>query len=181
MKINPLPLAGACLIEPEIMEDPRGSFSRLYCRRELESIGLRSEIAQINHSFNKEKGTLRGLHYRLRPGAEIKMVTCVRGAVFDVIVDIGKGSKTFLKWHGEILSAENKKIMYVPEHCAHGFQTLENGCVLVYFHGGFYDPQYEMVIRYDEPRIGVNWPAAITSMSERDQDAVSLPAGFPGI
>ncbi len=181
MKFTPLPLSSAHLIEPEIMEDPRGGFSRLYCRKELESIGCRSPIAQVNQSFNRDKGTLRGLHYRVRPGAEIKMVMCVRGAVFDVIVDLGKGSETFLKWHGEIISAANRKIMYVPEQCAHGFQTLEDDCVLVYFHTGFYDPDHERVIRYDEPRVGVKWPAGISSISERDRNAPYLSPDFPGL
>lgn len=181
MRFNPLPLSGACIIEPEVMDDPRGGFARLYCRRELEAIGGNAGIAQINQSFNRDKGTLRGLHYRVRPAAEAKMVMCVKGAVFDVVVDLGKGSETFLKWHGEIISAENRKIMYVPEHFAHGFQALEDDSVLVYLHTGFYDPQYERVIRYDDPRIGVKWPLKVSSISDRDRGAAFLPPGFPGM
>lgn len=181
MRFSPLPLSGAYIIEPEVMDDTRGGFARLYCRRELEAIGGNAGIAQINQSFNRDKGALRGLHYRVRPGAEVKMVMCTRGAVFDVIVDLGKRSETFLKWHGEIISAENGKIIYVPERFAHGFQALEDDCRLIYFHSGFYDPLYERAIKYDDPCIGVKWPLAVSSISDRDRDALFLPPDFPGI
>lgn len=181
MKFIPLPLEGACLIEPEPANDPRGSFSRLYCRKEMGPLWGNAAVAQINRSLNRDKGTLRGLHYRVPPGAEKKIIMCVRGAVFDVIVDLGKGSESFLKWHGEIISAGNMRMISIPGHFAHGFQTLEDDSMLVYFHSKFYEPLHERVIRYDDPRINIKWPLTVSSLSERDRCASQLSPDFPGL
>ena len=109
------------------------------------------------------------------------MVKCIRGAVYDVMIDLRKDSDTFLGWHGEILSAENKLVMYIPEGFAHGFQTMERACELLYFHTGFYSPEYESALRFDDPRIGIKWPGYVTEISERDRNHVLLSENFEGI
>ena len=143
MRINKLPLEGTFVIEPEPFTDDRGSFTRVFCKQELQSILEGKNIVQINHSLTRQKGAIRGMHFQYPPKAEAKMVKCMHDSVFDVIIDLRQGSSTFLKWHGEILSAENMKMLYIPEGFAHGFQTLEENCVLLYLHTEFYSPEYE--------------------------------------
>jgi len=181
MRTNKLPLEGAFVIEPEPFADDRGVFARVFCKQELQNILNGKNIVQINHSLTKQKGAIRGMHFQRPPKAEIKMVKCLRGSVFDVMIDLRQGSSTFLKWHGEVLSAENMKMMYVPEGFAHGFQTLEENSELLYFHTEFYSPEHEGRVRYNDPMINISWPLEITDVSERDQNHQLLSRDFKGI
>lgn len=181
MRINKLPLEGAFVTEPELVTDNRGIFARVFCQHELQSVLHGKNIVQINHSMTRQKGAIRGMHFQWPPKAEIKMVKCLHGSVFDVMVDLRQGSSTFLKWYGEILSAENMKMMYVPEGFAHGFQTVEENCELLYLHTEFYSPEHEGGVRYDDPKVGIKWPLEITDVSERDQNHQLLSRDFKGI
>jgi dTDP-4-dehydrorhamnose 3,5-epimerase len=181
MNFNPLPLQGAYVIEPNPYEDHRGKFSRIFCQEELKQIGHYKQIVQINHSLTKQKGAVRGMHFQKPPKAEIKIVKCMSGSVFDVIVDLRKDSSTFLKWHGEILSSENMKMMYIPEGFAHGFQTLDNNAELLYFHSEFYTPLYESGIRYNDPKINITWLLDPINISEKDQNYPLLTSIFEGV
>ena len=168
MKFIDLALNGAFIIEPEPVVDSRGSFSRVFCKNELCEVGHFDNIAQINHSINQKSGTIRGLHFQIPPSAEIKIVKCIKGAIFDVIVDIRKGSSTFLKWYGEELSSENMKMMYIPKGFAHGFQTLRHESELIYVDTAFYSPDHEGALRFNDPILKINWPLPVSNISERD-------------
>lgn len=181
MEFFPLLLKGACIIVPETHSDTRGLFARLFCEKDLEPIGHTKRIVQINHSRTVKKGAIRGMHFQYPPKAEIKIIKCIRGSVFDVIIDLRKDSKTFLEWHSEILSYKNMKMMYAPEGFAHGFQTLEDNSELLYFHTEFYDPISEGAVRFDDPRINIQWPLEITDISERDSKHPVLEDDFEGI
>jgi dTDP-4-dehydrorhamnose 3,5-epimerase len=181
MKFAPLPLRDAYRIEIEPFRDQRGSFSRICCRNELAQIGHQKEFVQINYSFTQAAGAVRGMHFQYPPKAETKMVKCLRGKVFDVIIDIRKDSDSFLQWYGEILSEKNNYMMYIPEGFAHGFQTLQPDTALLYFHTEFYDPQYEGGLRYNDPVIDVRWPEKISDISERDANHPMLKDDFQGV
>lgn len=181
MRINKLPLEGAFVIEPEPFTDDRGLFARVFCKQELQSILHGKNIVQVNYSMTRQKGAIRGMHFQRPPKAEIKMVKCLRGSVFDVMIDLRSDSSTFLKWHGEKLSAQNMKMMYIPEGFAHGFQTLEANAELLYLHTEFYSPEYEGGVRYDDPMINISWPLEVTDISERDQNHPPLSHDFKGI
>lgn len=181
MKIVKTPLQGACVIEPEPFVDDRGKFARLYCQKELQQIGHSKPILQINYSLTRQKGAIRGMHFQYPPKAEIKMVKCLRGSVFDVIIDLRCGSPTFLQWYGEILSEENMRMMYIPEGFAHGFQTLKDDSELLYLHTEFYSPEYEGAVRFDDPKVGIKWPLEVTDISERDKELPLLSNEFQGI
>jgi len=181
MIFKSLPLSGAHIIIPEPYTDNRGRFSRIFCKQELQSIGFKGEIVQVNHSATVQKGAVRGMHFQYPPKAEIKMVKCIFGAVFDVMVDLRKDSPTFLRWHGETLSADNMNMMYIPEGFAHGFQVLEENSELLYFHSEFYSPEHEGGVRYNDPEIGIDWPIEIKDISERDKRHPLLGKDFSGI
>ena len=181
MKFTETPLKDAFIINSEPLIDSRGMFERIFCKNEFNKIGLKREIVQINHSLTKKKGSIRGMHYQIPPFAETKMVRCIKGSVFDVIVDIRKCSETFLKWQGEILSSENMKIIYIPEGFAHGFQTLEDDCELLYFHTEFYNNNYERAIRHNDPLINIKWKIDITEISEKDKNHPLLNKIFQGL
>lgn len=172
MKIKPITLRDAFVIEPGPFKDDRGLFARIFCRNELQDILRDKNIVQINHSITRQKGAIRGMHFQRSPKAEIKMVKCLVGAVFDVIVDLRKLSPTFGKWHGEKLSPNNMKMMYIPEGFAHGFQTLEEESQLLYLHTEFYSPEYEGGVRFDDPDLAIDWPLPPAMISEKDR---SLP------
>jgi dTDP-4-dehydrorhamnose 3,5-epimerase len=167
-------LRGAYVIDLERREDDRGFFARAWCRRELEAQGLEVEIVQCNLSSNPRAGTLRGMHYQLPPHAETKLVRCVRGAIFDVIVDIRVESATFGEWLGLELSAENGRMLYVPEGFAHGLETLVDDTDVYYQISAYYAPGAEHGLRWDDPDLGIEWPLPPTVISEKD-------AGWPGI
>jgi dTDP-4-dehydrorhamnose 3,5-epimerase len=174
-------IPGAWTIECSAYQDNRGAFSRLYCSQELQSIiGMRT-IAQINHSKTQSVGAIRGLHYQNPPFAEVKIVRCLKGRVFDVVVDLRKGSPTFLKWTAIELTPKNHLAFVIPEGCAHGFQVLEEGSELLYLHTAFYEPDAEGAVRFDDPRIGVNWPLTPTDISARDLSHAYLKENFKGI
>lgn len=181
MKFSELPLYGAYTIIVEPFVDNRGMFERVFCKREFKSIHHEKEIVQINHSVTRKKGSIRGMHYQISPSAEIKMVKAIKGSVYDVIIDVRRNSPTFLKYHGEIISYDNLTSMYIPEGFAHGFQTLEDECELLYFHTSFYDPQNEKGIRYDDPLIGINWPLNIVDISDKDRNYSYLNNSFEGV
>lgn len=180
MKFIELSLNGAYLIQPKEFRDNRGVFSRLFCKREFALIGHKKEVVQINHSVNFKAGTLRGMHFQKNPMAETKIVKCVKGSVFDVIVDLRQDSPTLLQWHAERLSVENMRMLYIPEGFAHGFQVLETNSELLYFHCEFYSPDSESAIRYDDPLVDIKWPMPISEISERDLSYPLLPETFNG-
>ncbi len=181
MKFIETPLKDAYIIEPEHFEDQRGLFERIYCENEFKEIGHSKKIVQINYSATKEGGAVRGMHYQNPPMTEIKMVKCIKSSVYDVIIDLRKNSDTFLKWYGETLSAESKRMIYIPEGFAHGFQTLEPNCELLYFHTEFYSQYYERAVRFDDPKVGIKWPLDVTEISERDRNQSLLSENFEGI
>lgn len=181
MNITPLPLAGAHLVGTTPHGDHRGHFARLFCAREMADAGLNTEVVQANHSLTMAAGAVRGMHFQRPPMAEVKMLRCVRGAVFDVIVDIRLGSPTYMKWHGEILSAENMRLIYVPEGFAHGFQALEPASEVMYLVSQFYSPELEGGLRHDDPAIGIEWPLPIADVSQKDAAQPLVADGFVGI
>ncbi len=174
-------IEGLYTIEPEPFEDKRGKFFRVFCKDEFNKIGHLKEIVQINQSYTKNRGTIRGMHFQYPPKAEIKIVKCTSGSVFDVAIDLRRNSSTFLKWHSDVLSSENMKMMYIPEGFAHGFQTLENNCELIYFHTEFFNPKYEGGVNYYDPKVNIQWPLDITGISENDKKISFLNENFKGI
>lgn len=181
MIFTPAELKGVYFIDLQPIGDSRGWFSRTYCKNEFAQIGHTKEWVQMNHSFTSQKGTVRGMHYQLPPFSEIKMVRCIAGAVLDVVIDLRKDSETFLQYISIELSAKNKKMIYIPEGFAHGFQCLEDDCELIYHHSAFYTPGAEGGIRFDDPKIGINWPLPVTEMSDRDKSHPLLNENFKGI
>jgi len=174
-------LAGAYIVDLEPYRDDRGFFARTYCQSEFEQIGHNKPFVQINHSCTVQKGTIRGMHYQLFPNAEIKLIRCISGEVYDVIVDIRKGSPTFLKFFGVILSPENMRMIYVPEGFAHGFQTLKEDTQLLYHHTAFYSPQDERGLHFKDPVIGIDWPIEAANISSRDRQQTFIDNSFTGI
>ena len=174
-------LKGSYVIELDLYTDERGWFARTYCKGEFAKIGFTKEWVQSNHSFTIQSGTIRGMHYQLPPFSEIKQVRCIAGAVYDVIVDIRKGSETFLQWVGIELSAANKKMIYIPEGFAHGFQALSDNCELIYNHSQFYEPGVEGGIKYNDSMINITWPLPVTNISDRDNGHPVLDVNFKGI
>jgi dTDP-4-dehydrorhamnose 3,5-epimerase len=168
VKFAPLPLEGAYRIELELRGDARGFFARLFCSEEFSALDLNTQWAQCNTSLSAESGTLRGLHFQRPPMAEVKMVRCLSGAVFDVIVDLREGSATFGQWHGEQLDASNRTMLYIPKGFAHGFQTLTEASEMLYFHSAPYSAAHEGGLRWDDPTIGVHWPLPVRVTSARD-------------
>lgn len=161
-------LGDACLIDIEPREDERGFFARTWCRQELAAQGLDTEIAQENLSFNRHRGTIRGLHFQRSPHEETKIVRCVRGAIFDVIVDLRPHSPTYLRWQGFELTAENRRALYIPKGFAHGFQSLTDDVEITYRISAFYAPEAAGGYRYDDAAFGIAWPLPVTVISERD-------------
>ncbi len=168
MKFVESNLKDAYVIELEPMHDVRGFFARAFCGREFEQHGLKPVVAQQNVSFNHKKGTLRGMHYQVRPAAETKLVRCTAGAIYDVIIDLRPESPSYLQHFGVELTAENRKALYVPELFAHGYLTLTDGTEVVYNVGEFYSPGYECGIRYDDPKFAIKWPVPIEVISDKD-------------
>ena len=169
LKFLPTDLAGAYLIDIEPLEDERGFFARNWCRREFEQHGLDTKHAQFSISFNKKCGTLRGLHYQTKPHEEAKVVRCTRGIIYDVIVDMRPESSSFMKWIAVELSAENRRMIYIPRGFAHGFQTLTDNTEVLYQISEFYHPKFAKSLRWDDPAFGIKWPSAERIISERDR------------
>jgi dTDP-4-dehydrorhamnose 3,5-epimerase len=168
MKFTETPLEGAFILDLEPFGDERGIFARAFCRNEFEGHGLNPEVAQSNLSVSKRKGTIRGLHYQLPPAAETKLVRCTRGAIYDVIVDMRPDSPTYLEHFGLELSAENGRALYVPRMFAHGCQSLVDDTEIHYLVSEFYTPGHERGLRYDDPELGIQWPAPVSLVSEKD-------------
>lgn len=182
MKFQPLALSGAYTIELEPRGDERGRFMRLFCAKELAAIGHNKLIVNVNHSYTQQKGTIRGLHFQYPPDCEVKIVKCLRGAIWDCIVDIRKGSPTFLQWVSVELTQENDRMIYIPEGFAHGFQALSDDVELLYFHSQYYAKQSEGGLRFDDPILNILWPIRPTVMSERDRNFDSVSTShFEGI
>jgi dTDP-4-dehydrorhamnose 3,5-epimerase len=161
-------LGGVYIIELEKNEDERGVFARSFCQNEFRAFGLKTEIAQCNFSQNKPQGTLRGMHYQVRPHEEAKLVSCFMGSMFDVIIDLRQDSPTFMDWLGVELSAENNKMLYVPEGLAHGFQTLTTNAVVYYQMFEFYHPESARGVRFNDRAFGVKWPLECSVISKKD-------------
>jgi len=162
-------LQSVFLIEPRRVEDERGFFARTFSRDEFEGRGLASRFVQGNMSFNKSRGTLRGMHYQLAPYAEAKLVWCVRGAIFDAVIDLRRESPTYCRWFATQLTAVSFKMLYIPEGCAHGFQTLEDDTVVLYQMSEVYHPECTRGVRWDDPAFGIAWPLRPSVISSRDR------------
>lgn len=169
-RINDLRIPGLKLIQRTLIGDQRGFLCRLFCAEELALAGWTKPIAQINHTLTAKQGTVRGMHFQHPPHAEMKLVSCLRGKVFDVAVDIRPDSPTYLHWHAEELSADNHKALLIPEGFAHGFQALTNNVELLYCHSAPYVPEAEGGLNALDPKLAIAWPLEISEMSERDRD-----------
>ncbi len=181
MKFHKTPLDGAFTIELERRGDERGFFSRFFCEKEFAAAGLETRFPQINNSVSARKGAIRGLHYQLTPNAEVKVMRCVRGAMYDVIVDLRAGSPTYLHWFGAELTAENRTMMYVPRGFAHGFLSLTDEVEVVYMASAFYAPGSERGLRWDDPVIGIEWPIKPVEVSDKDRSWPDFDSGWHGV
>ena len=162
-------LPGAFLVEPERNEDERGFFARTWSQREFQERGINSDLVECNISFNRKKGTLRGLHYQLAPNAQAKLVRCTMGAIFDVIVDLRQHSPTFRQWISVQLSADNRAMLFIPEGIAHGFQTLADDTEVSYQMSRYYSPESSRGVRWDDPAFGITWPEDTRVINARDR------------
>jgi dTDP-4-dehydrorhamnose 3,5-epimerase len=169
------------LLQRKASEDQRGFLSRLYCATDFGMAGITKPIAQINHTLTKKRGAVRGLHYQHPPYAEIKFVSCLKGEIWDVAVDLRRDSPTFLQWHAEILSATNRKSLLIPEGYAHGFQALTEDCELLYLHTAPYRPEAEGALNIADPKLKITWPLTVDDLSERDSMHPFISHGFEGI
>ena len=181
MNIHKTHIFGVMSVETTPFIDQRGSFSRWFCDDELSSIIDGRRIVQVNHSCTREVGAVRGLHYQNSPYAEMKFVRCIRGRVWDVAVDVRADSPTYLQWHAEELSAENQRMLVIPEGCAHGFQVLEESSEMLYLHTEFYLRDSEGGLQYSDPDLGITWPLKPTDVSERDRNHSFISEGFQGV
>jgi dTDP-4-dehydrorhamnose 3,5-epimerase len=174
-------LKGSYIVDLKLLTDDRGSFARTFCKKEFDDIGHIKEFVQCNQSWNTHKGTLRGMHYQVPPYKEIKLVRCIRGSVFDVIIDLRKDSPTFLQYFSIELNEQNKKALYIPEGFAHGFQTLEDNTELVYMHSEYFNVVADKGLNYADPAFKINWPMAISKISEKDKNFLYIDQSFKGI
>lgn len=181
MKFFETELKGAFIIELEPRRDERGLFVRTFCKREFAGINHTKEFVQFNQSVSLQKGTLRGLHFQVPPSSEIKLIRCIRGKVFDVIIDLRMGSPTFLQHIEVILSDEKMNMIYVPEGFAHGFQTLEDNSHMIYHHTEYYTPENERGLNYSDPALNILWPLEPVNVSEKDQKHPFIDHNFNGI
>jgi dTDP-4-dehydrorhamnose 3,5-epimerase len=169
MKFTETAIKGVYLIEIKRLEDERGFFGRAWCRDELVQQGLDNRIAQVNVGFSPKAGTLRGMHYQRAPHAEVKLVRCTLGAVYDVALDLRPESPTFRKWFAVELNAENRLSLYIPEGCAHGYQTLAADSEIYYFTSALYAPDHATGVRFDDPAFGIEWPLPVSLISDGDR------------
>ena len=181
MKIIQTPIQGLMVVDTESQRDHRGAFARLYCQNELREIIGPRQILQINHSSTHAVGAVRGLHYQYPPHAEMKLIRCLKGKVWDVAVDLRSGSPTFLNWHAEELSKSNMRMMVIPEGCAHGFQVLEEDSELLYLHTAFYTLSSEGGVQPTDPKLAIRWPLSIQDLSDRDRSHPLLTSDFAGL
>ena len=178
MKFIKTPLDGAYIIELEKLEDDRGFFSRLYCSKEFNNQNLNNTFVQVNNSLSKNKGTLRGIHYQKSPMAESKLVRCISGGLYDVIVDLRANSKTYKHWFGVTLTNENRKMIFVPEGFGHAFLTLENNTEAIYFVSQYYSPKHELGLIWNDEEIGIQWPTKPLFISDKDKNNPSFDSSI---
>ncbi|MBX2853311.1 MAG: dTDP-4-dehydrorhamnose 3,5-epimerase family protein [Phycisphaeraceae bacterium] len=181
MKITPLKIAGAAVIQSEPRGDERGAFARWFCNQELAELMGDKQIVSINHSRTEDAGAIRGMHYQREPALDMKFARCIRGEVYDVIIDLRADSPTFLQWHAERLSPQKMNMIAMPEGVAHGFQAIDPGSEMFYLHTGYYAPEYEGGVRFDDPAVGIDWPMPPTVVSQRDRSLPLLDASFRGL
>lgn len=181
IKIDEVEIGGVKVVHSTHNEDTRGSFARWFCTRELADVLEGRQIVQINYSRTKPVGAVRGLHFQNSPNAEMKLIRCLRGRVFDVVVDLRADSPTFLCWHAEELSADNARMVVIPEGFAHGFQVIEPDSELLYLHTAHYAPSAESGLRFDDPRLAIRWPREVTELSVRDKNHPLLNSYYRGI
>jgi len=181
MKIHPTLIADLVVAESRAFKDKRGAFVRLFCEKEFSSVNGHRKILQINHSCTEAVGAVRGLHFQHPPHAEMKLVRCLKGKVWDVAVDLRPESPSYKRWYAQELSPQNAYMMVIPEGFAHGFQVLEAGSELLYLHTAFYKPEAEGGVRHDDPTLGITWPLPVTDISERDSSHASTDTSFRGI
>ncbi|PIE55346.1 MAG: dTDP-4-dehydrorhamnose 3,5-epimerase [Dethiosulfovibrio peptidovorans] len=181
MYISKTPIAGVFVVETQSFEDHRGAFARFFCAEELAPLLGEKHIVQINHSRTDQVGAVRGMHFQYPPHGEMKFVRCLRGRVFDVAVDLRQGSPTFLQWYGEELAPESKKMLVIPEGCAHGFQVLEPESELFYLHTAPYCPDSEGGVNVMDKIIGITWPLELSDRSDRDKELSFLDFNYNGI
>ena len=179
--VQNLPLAGLKRVTRQRLGDGRGALTRMFCAEELANAGWRKAIAQINHTYTARKGTVRGLHYQIYPHTEMKLVSCLRGEVWDLAVDMRAGSSTFLQWHAEHLTADNGCALLIPEGFAHGFQTLTDDVELLYCHSSAYASTAERGIHPQDAAMSIAWPLPITELSPRDATHPKLDVHFQGL
>lgn len=179
--VEPTPLLGLVRVQRVPLEDARGFLCRIFCAETFAQLGIQRPLAQINHTLTRQAGTVRGLHFQRPPHAEAKLVGCLRGRIWDVAVDLRGGSPTFLQWHAEELSAANGRSLFIPEGFAHGFQTLEADCELLYLHSAAHVAEAEGALNALDPRLGITWPRPVVNRSERDASHPFLQPDFQGI
>ncbi|GAB4168715.1 MAG: dTDP-4-dehydrorhamnose 3,5-epimerase family protein [Rhodocyclaceae bacterium] len=179
--VIPTAIAGLRVLQRRPQADDRGDFERMFCAVELEALLAGRQIVQINHTLTRRRGTVRGLHFQYPPHAETKFVSCLRGQVFDVAVDVRHGSPTFLRWHGETLSTENRRTLVIPEGFAHGFQALSEDCEMLYFHTAAYSAESEGGLNARDPRLAIAWPLPVGNLSARDAAHPLLGEDFAGV
>lgn len=177
MRFVPAPLEGIFVVEPDLLEDERGFFARSFCQDQFRAHGLDPVVAQCNISFNRQRGTLRGLHYQAPPHEEAKLMRCTRGAVWDAVVDLRDSSGTRYRWFAVELTSENRRALYVPAGFAHGFQTLEDDSEVLYQMSEFFHPESARGLRWDDPAFGIAWPLRDPVLSLKDQSYPFLPRG----
>lgn len=177
MRLTPTTFPDSYLIDLEVHSDERGFFARMFCANELRERGLAAQFVQVNDSFSRAARTLRGMHYQLPPRAETKLVRCIAGIIWDVMLDLRTDSPTFGHWFGAELSAANRRMMYIPKGFAHGFITLADDCEVLYLVDEFYAPDHERGVRWDDPRFAIEWPATPTVISTRDQQHPDFDPG----
>jgi len=177
----PTPLSGLLLVERKALGDARGYLQRLWCQEEWQAVFGDRRIAQVNHTYTAHTATVRGLHFQYPPYAEAKYVSCLRGRVLDVAVDLRAGSPTFLQWHAEELSADNRRSLLIPEGFAHGFQTLEDNCEMLYVHSAPHVAEAEGGVHAQDPRLGIAWPLPFGEQSPRDRQFAFLDHSFIGV
>jgi dTDP-4-dehydrorhamnose 3,5-epimerase len=170
MRFTETDVVEARVIDPTPQKDDRGRFMRAWCAKEFADNGIEFAPVQANMGLSVRRGTVRGMHFQEAPALEAKLVRCTRGAIFDVVLDLRPESPTYCKWYGAELSAENGRMLYVPEHCAHGYQTLEESTEMYYMASEFYNPSAARGVRFDDPAFGIQWPLAVTAISEQDRN-----------
>lgn len=163
-------IEGLYIIEPEPKMDERGHLMRIFCQEELKKNGLEFKIVQASQTLTKKKGVIRGMHFQREPKAEDKIVSCLRGAIYDVVIDLRKDSQTYSQWAAEELNENNKKMFFIPKGCAHGLQTLTDNCELLYFMSEFYSPEHASGVRWDDPFFSISWPIKNPILSEKDKN-----------